>query len=170
MHSTPAPSTASCARAHASRGCRTWRDCANNAAERKPTPRKSLERDSLQPIEIPQNRQSFVWKSLEKNNRDLEKLGENARRCALVPPPCPLPKRRGRSRTGARRPVRFGRICPSRRRDGIRRPRVLRHISAGRQGAGLRLTSGASLNDMRRRRRPEATRPTREFRPRGGSP
>src|SRR5271156_3577154 len=45
----------------------------------------------LQPIEIPQNRQSFVWKSLEKNDRDLEKLGENAWRCAFVPPPLPPP-------------------------------------------------------------------------------
>jgi hypothetical protein len=30
----------------------------------------------LQPLEIPQNRQSFVWKSLEQNTPDLEKLGE----------------------------------------------------------------------------------------------
>jgi hypothetical protein len=32
--------------------------------------------DGLQPIEIPQNGQSFLWKSLEKNTRDLEKLAE----------------------------------------------------------------------------------------------
>jgi hypothetical protein len=30
----------------------------------------------LQPIEIPQNRQSFLWKSLEQNTLDLEKLGK----------------------------------------------------------------------------------------------
>jgi hypothetical protein len=30
----------------------------------------------LQHVEIPQNRQSFVWKSLEQNTLDLEKLGE----------------------------------------------------------------------------------------------
>jgi hypothetical protein len=30
----------------------------------------------LQPLEIPQNHQSFVWKGLEKNTLDLEKLGE----------------------------------------------------------------------------------------------
>jgi hypothetical protein len=30
----------------------------------------------LQPLEIPQNRQSFLWKSLERNTLDLEKLGE----------------------------------------------------------------------------------------------
>ena len=38
--------------------------------------RDSFGLGALQPIEIPQNRQSFVWKSLEKNDRDLEKLGE----------------------------------------------------------------------------------------------
>ena len=32
--------------------------------------------EALQPIEIPQNGQSFLWKCLEKNSRDLEKLGE----------------------------------------------------------------------------------------------
>jgi hypothetical protein len=30
----------------------------------------------LQPLEIAQNRQNFVWKSLEQNTLDLEKLGE----------------------------------------------------------------------------------------------
>src|SRR5271168_2799209 len=30
----------------------------------------------LQPLEIPQNGQSFVWKSLDKNSQDLEKLAE----------------------------------------------------------------------------------------------
>src|ERR1700691_3118251 len=32
----------------------------------------------LQPVEIPQNRQSFLWKSLQKTSGDLEKLGEKA--------------------------------------------------------------------------------------------
>jgi hypothetical protein len=36
----------------------------------------SLGLEALQPIEIPQNGQSFLWKSLEQNSRDLEKLGE----------------------------------------------------------------------------------------------
>src|SRR5271154_2796897 len=54
-------------------------DGAQNASERWPTPRKSLEKDlldlkALQPIEIPQNRQSFLWKGLEQNKRDLERL------------------------------------------------------------------------------------------------
>jgi hypothetical protein len=30
----------------------------------------------LQPLEIPQNHQSFLWKSLDENMLDLEKLGE----------------------------------------------------------------------------------------------
>jgi hypothetical protein len=30
----------------------------------------------LQPVEIPQNGQSFLWKSLQKKGRYLEKLGE----------------------------------------------------------------------------------------------
>ena len=45
--------------------------------------------EALQPIEIPQNGQSFLWKSLEKNSRDLEKLGEKAWRGASIPPPLP---------------------------------------------------------------------------------
>jgi hypothetical protein len=36
----------------------------------------SLGLEALQPIEIPQNGQSFLWKSLERNSRDLEKLGD----------------------------------------------------------------------------------------------
>jgi hypothetical protein len=30
----------------------------------------------LQPVEIPQNGQSFLWKSFEKTAADLEKLGD----------------------------------------------------------------------------------------------
>src|SRR5271163_121541 len=42
---------------------------------------KSLETDSLglealQALEIPQNRQRNLWKSLEKNSLDLERLGQ----------------------------------------------------------------------------------------------
>jgi hypothetical protein len=50
-----------------------------NEAERRPAGRKNLEMDlfdlePLQPLEIPQNRQSFLWKCLEKNSLVLEKL------------------------------------------------------------------------------------------------
>jgi hypothetical protein len=43
-------------------------------------PRKDLERSFFglrlsQPLEIPQDRQSFLWKCLEKTSADLEKLG-----------------------------------------------------------------------------------------------
>jgi hypothetical protein len=41
--------------------------------------------EALQSIEIPQNGQSFLWKSLEKNNRDLEKLGEKLGGCGTPP-------------------------------------------------------------------------------------
>src|ERR1700733_13383720 len=58
--------------------------------------RKNLETDliglqPLQPVEIPQNGQSFLWKSLDKNSRDLEKLGEKAWRPPLFRhlPPSP---------------------------------------------------------------------------------
>jgi hypothetical protein len=33
---------------------------------------------ALQHLEIPQNRQNFLWKCLEKNMRDLQKLGKKA--------------------------------------------------------------------------------------------
>jgi hypothetical protein len=32
--------------------------------------------EALQPLEIPQNRQRIVWKSLDKTSGNLEKLGE----------------------------------------------------------------------------------------------
>jgi hypothetical protein len=32
--------------------------------------------EGLQPLEIPQNRQRNLWKSLEQNSPDLERLGE----------------------------------------------------------------------------------------------
>jgi hypothetical protein len=38
--------------------------------------RTLLDLEALQPIEIPQNRQSFLWKGLEKNKRDLERLAQ----------------------------------------------------------------------------------------------
>src|SRR5271169_4370869 len=60
-----------------------WRRCA--APRRRlcgrPRAAKSLEVDTfdfflLQPLEIPQNRQRNVWKSLERNSLDLERLGK----------------------------------------------------------------------------------------------
>src|ERR1700735_2085169 len=52
-----------------------------NKAERRPPLRKNLETDllgleALQLIEIPQNHQSFLWKSLEGNTLFLERLGK----------------------------------------------------------------------------------------------
>ena len=52
--------------------------------------------EALQPFEIPQNGQSFLWKSLEQNSRDLEKLGEKlggggappTEFCRADAPPC----------------------------------------------------------------------------------
>ena len=75
-------------------------------------PRKDFERRffglrPLQPLEIQQNRQRFLWKCLEKTSGDLEKLGKKAWRVAFVPPPLPPPATaRRRSRGGARRPLR----------------------------------------------------------------
>ena len=48
--------------------------------------------EALQPIEIPQNGQSFLWKSLEKNSRDLERLGEKLGNDGASPN-CILPHR-----------------------------------------------------------------------------
>jgi hypothetical protein len=50
-----------------------------NMVEKRRTARKNLEADSLgleplQALEIPQNGQSFVWKCLDENTPDLEKL------------------------------------------------------------------------------------------------
>ena len=57
------------------------RDGVWNEAERRPPRTKNLETDllgleALQLIEIPQNHQSFLWKSLERNTLFLEKLGK----------------------------------------------------------------------------------------------
>ena len=57
------------------------RDGVWNKAERGPPRRKNLETDhlrleALQLIEIPQNHQSFLWKSLEGNTLFLERLGK----------------------------------------------------------------------------------------------
>src|ERR1700691_1977407 len=83
MNSPALSSNANCARAHASLACGMWRDYAKNAVESKPMRQKKFGKGSfglrpLQPPEITQNRQSFLWKSLEENRRDLEKLGEKA--------------------------------------------------------------------------------------------
>ena len=50
-----------------------------NMVEKRRAARKNLEADSLdlvplQALEIPQNGQSFVWKCLDENTSDLEKL------------------------------------------------------------------------------------------------
>jgi hypothetical protein len=52
-----------------------------NTAEGRREPQKVWRKikggfEGLQPLEIPQNRQSFLWKSLDKNMLDLEKLGK----------------------------------------------------------------------------------------------
>src|SRR5271156_4928348 len=44
----------------------------------------------LQPLEIPQNGQRFVWKSLDENSLDLEKLVETLGRPPLLPPVAPV--------------------------------------------------------------------------------
>src|SRR5277367_6264086 len=83
MNSPALSSNANCARADASRACRMWRDYAKNTVERRPMRQKKFGKGSfgsrpLQPPEITQNRQSFLWKSLEYNRVNLEKLGEKA--------------------------------------------------------------------------------------------
>jgi hypothetical protein len=83
MNSPALSSNANCTRARASRACGTWRDYAKNAVERRPMRQKKFGKDTfglrpLQPPEITQNHQSFLWKSLEENRRVLEKLGEKA--------------------------------------------------------------------------------------------
>src|SRR5277367_1228796 len=87
MNSPALPSNANCTRAHASRACGMWRDYAKNAVESRPTRQKKFGKGffgsrPLQPPEIAQNRQSFLWKSLEKTGGNLEKLGEKA--CARL--------------------------------------------------------------------------------------
>jgi hypothetical protein len=83
MNSPALSSNANCTHAHASRASGKWRDYAKNAVESRPMQQKKFGKDSfdlrpLQPPEITQNRQSFLWKSLEENRRGLEKLGEKA--------------------------------------------------------------------------------------------
>src|SRR5277367_1662599 len=49
----------------------------------------------LQPLEIPQNRQSFLWKSLDENSLDLEKLARKLGGPSLFRRLChPSPRRR----------------------------------------------------------------------------
>jgi hypothetical protein len=50
----------------------------------------------LQVLEIPENRQGFVWKSLEQKGSDLEKLGEKA--CRRRQAPAAIRARRTRLR------------------------------------------------------------------------
>jgi hypothetical protein len=73
---------------------------AGSASKARPARRKNLEPDTLdffplQPVEIPQNRQRNLWKSLGRSSLDLEKL---AKKPAILPPlpPLPLPARRRR--------------------------------------------------------------------------
>ncbi|MFZ0204739.1 MAG: hypothetical protein WAL59_01195, partial [Roseiarcus sp.] len=59
-----------------------------NTAEGRAGAAKNLEGHhldflGLQPIEIPQNGQRFVWKSLDENSLDLEKLAEKLGRLPL---------------------------------------------------------------------------------------
>src|SRR5271168_3622499 len=59
-----------------------------NTAEERAGATKNLERRhlgflGLQPLEIPQNGQSFVWKSLDGNSLDLERLAERLGRPPL---------------------------------------------------------------------------------------
>ena len=84
--------------------------------------------EGLQPIEIPQNGQSFLWKSLEKNSRVLEKLAKKlgalrpaGARARAIPPAArgsPQPKvsscRPATRRGLAREPCRAG-VDPFRR-------------------------------------------------------
>jgi hypothetical protein len=58
-----------------------WSGGVQNEADRARRATKDLESHTyglrgLQPLEIPQNGQRFVWKSLDKNSLDLEKLAE----------------------------------------------------------------------------------------------
>jgi hypothetical protein len=90
MNSPALSSNANCARADASRASRMWRDYAKNTVGRRPMRQKKFGKGSfglrpLQPPEITQNRQSFLWKSLEENRRGLEKLGEKAGRAFISP-------------------------------------------------------------------------------------
>ena len=68
-------------RTHAARGGGIRRGGVWNTAEERRKSTKIWRNitwgfGGLQPLEIPQHRQSFVWKSLDENTLDLEKLGE----------------------------------------------------------------------------------------------
>src|ERR1700683_2791834 len=67
--------------------CGVW-----NTAERRRETTKNLERHhlgflGLQHLEIPQNGQRNVWKSLDRNTLDLEKLAKKLGGPAFVSPP-----------------------------------------------------------------------------------
>jgi hypothetical protein len=79
----------------------------------------------LQPPEIPQNRQRFLWKCLEKQAEIWKSLEKKAWRVAFVPPPLPPPATpRRRSRSGARRPL------GARHRTGARTGRISTAIAS----------------------------------------
>ena len=80
--------TAERARSRVARGGGMRSRGVQNEAERGRLQQKNLETIKshflpLQPLEIPQNRQSFVWKSLDKNTLDLEKVGEKQGRFGM---------------------------------------------------------------------------------------
>jgi hypothetical protein len=88
------------------------RDDGWNTAKKRAIARKDLEKRFFglrpsQPLEIPQNRQSFLWKCLEKTSGDLEKLGKKLGGSPLFRHLCP-------SRNAAA-PVSKWRTTPSRR-------------------------------------------------------
>ena len=79
LHRKPAR-TAARPQTRAARFGEVWSRVVQNAAERRLPATKYLETntlhlEALQRLEIPQNRQSFLWKCLERTSGNLEKLG-----------------------------------------------------------------------------------------------
>jgi len=131
------------------------REGVGNAAERRRAGRRNLEAEPfrfspLQPIEIPQNGQSFVWKSLDKNRLDLEKLAEKLWRPAFIPPPPTAPRRW--SRTTAR---------PS---PAARMRRILRKKQVAGRGGKFSSAQGLEKSRNREKSRPSKSRSPRAWR------
>src|SRR5271168_3948853 len=81
-------------RTHPARGGGMRRGDVWNTAEGKREPQNIWRNikaglEGLQPLEIPQNHQSFLWKSLDKNSLDLESLEKckACRRCFATSEP-----------------------------------------------------------------------------------
>src|SRR5271163_3269868 len=71
-----------------------FRSCGNSGlAGGKNLEPKLLGLEALQPLEIPQNRQRIVWKSLERNSSDLEMLGKKLGASAGSDAPSREPRR-----------------------------------------------------------------------------